>query len=118
MRTHRQWLNYQKLELISDQQSEAKRRDQVVLSAFKNIWDMLLTTLITGSEPRIWQTIDSSGKTGWKVYDPKTERVIQLSSEAEVRTWLDESFSRQATPPYAHLRPSSPYSFGSRRWSV
>ena len=118
MRTHRQWLNYQKLELISDQQSESKRRVQVVLSAFKNIWDMLLTTLTTGAEPRIWQTIDSSGKTEWKIYDPKTEQVIQLSSEAEVRTWLDESFSRQRTPPHPHLMPSSPYSFGYRRWSV
>ncbi|MBW4473630.1 MAG: hypothetical protein KME45_25125 [Stenomitos rutilans HA7619-LM2] len=42
------------------------------------------------SEPEIQQTLDRTGQTWWKVYDPLTGQTAYLESEAEVHIWLEE----------------------------
>lgn len=44
------------------------------------------------SEPQVWQQRDRSGQTYWQVYDPETSRSASLSSEQEVRQWLEQRY--------------------------
>lgn len=45
------------------------------------------------SEPKVWQKFDRQGNPqGWRVFDPGTGRTIALSSELEVRLWLERRF--------------------------
>lgn len=44
----------------------------------------------TRAEPEIRQTLDRTGQTWWKVYDPLTGHTAYLESEAEVQIWLEE----------------------------
>lgn len=41
-------------------------------------------------EPKVCQKSDRAGNTWWSVYDPSTGRSSNLSSEMEVRMWLEE----------------------------
>jgi hypothetical protein len=43
----------------------------------------------TRSEPRITPVTDPLGQTWWKVYNPRTQTLQWLDSEAEVMIWLD-----------------------------
>jgi hypothetical protein len=45
--------------------------------------------LVTRSEPQITAIIDRSGQTWWRAYNPRTQDLKWLDSEAEVRRWLD-----------------------------
>ncbi|BAU15407.1 hypothetical protein LEP3755_59650 [Leptolyngbya sp. NIES-3755] len=53
-------------------------------------WKAISTPV--SSEPRVWQRRDRSGQTYWQVYDPETNRSARLSSEQEVRQWLEQRY--------------------------
>ena len=55
----------------------------------------LITKLQTEPEPKIWEKRDRLGNTFFKVYDPASDRFIYLSSENEVRIWLEERYSHE-----------------------
>lgn len=44
-------------------------------------------------EPKVWEKHDRQGNTFFKVYDPASDRWVYLSSENEVRMWLEERYS-------------------------
>jgi hypothetical protein len=94
MRTQKQWLNYQQLELISEQRSKLRYDYQNGLSVFRKLVQILWMTFTAGTEPCIWKTLDRQGQIQWRIYDPRTRQIIQLASEAAVRTWLDQTFAR------------------------
>ncbi len=43
----------------------------------------------TRSEPRITASVDPSGQTWWRAYNPRTQELKWLASEGEVMQWLD-----------------------------
>lgn len=50
-----------------------------------------LTQFVTGEVKfQIWKTCDRSGRPHWHTYDRLTDRSTSLSSEAEVRFWLEQ----------------------------
>ncbi len=64
------------------------------VSAWGELWSLLNRPLGFGQqssqvEPEIRQTLDQTGQTWWKVYDPRTGQTVFLESEAEVRVWLE-----------------------------
>lgn len=50
--------------------------------------------LTASPEPEVWQTADRSGQTRWHVYDPRTGKITDWETEAEVRVWLEERLHR------------------------
>jgi hypothetical protein len=62
-------------------------------SAFRHGWRTLLNSFETRNEPRIWATRDRHGHQYWHVFDPMTERSWTLSSEEEVRIYLEERYN-------------------------
>jgi YD repeat-containing protein len=55
-------------------------------------WKTLSTP--ASDEPQVRQRRDRSGQIYWLVYDPETNRSARLSSEQEVRQWLEQRFSQ------------------------
>lgn len=109
MRTYRQWLDYQELELISAQEPKLKRKHRIVLSILKDIRNFLLSAF-KGSQLQLWQTVDSDGNIYWNGYDPQTNQSIQLATEEELRVWVDESvFRRQTHTDFNPMLYSCPY---------
>jgi hypothetical protein len=63
-------------------------------SVWEKLWGVLNQPLGFGQQsakarPEIRQTLDQTGQTWWKVYDPLTGQTAFLESEAEVRLWLE-----------------------------
>ncbi|WP_250126747.1 hypothetical protein [Chroococcidiopsis sp. CCMEE 29] len=53
-------------------------------------WKTISTPV--SDEPQVRQRCDRSGQIYWQVYDPATNRSARLSSEQEVRQWLEQRF--------------------------
>ena len=88
MKTQKQWINYQELELIAIPLVK-QCRSQILLSVLRNIWDNLLLSLTISAEPQISQILSAEG-TRWRIYNPQTGKSIVCESEQEVRSWLEE----------------------------
>jgi hypothetical protein len=61
-------------------------------STLKQFWRYLKSAFSGNSEVRVWQC-DRLGQTYWKIYDPLTGYRSTMSSEAEVRVWLEKRYS-------------------------
>lgn len=106
MRSLDQQLNYEHLELIARPSSSTPagvQEPQARLSILKQAASFLQTVaamtmqqLTRSHEPRIWTSIIKSGphagQTQWHVYDPLTHHRAVLSSETDVRVWLDQRY--------------------------
>ncbi|MGB3136758.1 MAG: hypothetical protein WBB18_08130 [Nodosilinea sp.] len=57
---------------------------------FKAAWHAALVRLNTTTEPRVWQSTNTAGKTLWNAYDPMTQLAIDHASADELRVWLEE----------------------------
>jgi len=57
-----------------------------------NFFHTLVVQLTTSTEPRVWQSQDSTGHVLWNAYDAATDRVIRNASEIEVRVWLETRY--------------------------
>lgn len=94
MRTYKQQLNYEELELISPRQPESSAPKLTLLSVLKDIGRYLLSALTKESGLRIWLSQDRFGNIWWNVYDPKTGESVQRDSEQEILIWLEERYYR------------------------
>jgi hypothetical protein len=92
MKTYKQRLNYEKLELISSQELKPQTNDFNLLSVLKKIGNYLLTALTEEPNLHIRQQEHRLGNTSWTVYDPQTGQSTQCSSEEDVRIWIDERY--------------------------
>lgn len=61
-------------------------------ATIKAIWHHLLCTLIESNEIQVWQKTDRYSNTYWQAYDPKTGESTSLSSEAEMRIWIEQHY--------------------------
>lgn len=86
--------NIQKLEQIYNYKPELQQNRPTRKSWLKKIWRSLITVLNDNSEMRIWKTEDRTGRSLWKLYDPITGETFDFNSENDVRTWIEESYSR------------------------
>ncbi len=94
----RQWQRYKELELISDEPKVAASsyvRPLQQGSWLKVLWQIVDVALFRNLESRVWQSVDrQTGQVCWYLYDPDTGRTSQLTSETEVRQWLEKVFRR------------------------
>ncbi|NJO46360.1 MAG: hypothetical protein HC825_05110 [Oscillatoriales cyanobacterium RM1_1_9] len=49
--------------------------------------------LLTGAEPKIWQTQGSDQTQVWHVYDPQTAETLSFDSEMALRAWLEDRYN-------------------------
>ncbi|MCM1983892.1 hypothetical protein [Lyngbya confervoides] len=56
---------------------------------------MAITSFIhSHSDPQIKKRQDRHGNTYYQVYDPQSRRSTSFGSEAEVRYWIEQRYSR------------------------
>jgi hypothetical protein len=55
-----------------------------------NFWQKVKVYFQTSSEPCVWRTLDTLGRTQWHGYDPSTNTTIVSESEEDLRVWLEE----------------------------
>lgn len=90
MQTDMQRALYWKLEQIAEPISSF--RNNGFKSWLTGVWQSIVRYLTTQNEPKIWQSNDWFGHSWWNVYLPETGQTVRLTSEAEVRVWLEENF--------------------------
>jgi len=49
-------------------------------------------TLARGHELQVWCKKDRNGNVYWQAFDPKTHKFTSLSSEAEMRIWIEQRY--------------------------
>jgi hypothetical protein len=59
---------------------------------FKAITEKLIQALTRGHELQVWQKKDRNGNAYWQAFDPKTRKSTSLSSEAEMRIWIEQRY--------------------------
>jgi hypothetical protein len=96
MRTSEQLLQYERLELLSDAPKQAQRpfRSRSPLPWLRKIGQWIAARLVSSDEPQVSKIKGSEGHEFWRIYDPVTRITTTLSSEAEVRMWLDQRYYR------------------------
>lgn len=57
-----------------------------------NFFHTLVAQLTNSTEPRVWQSENSTGHVLWNAYDATTDRIIRNVSETEVRAWLETRY--------------------------
>ncbi|WAL61704.1 hypothetical protein [Thermocoleostomius sinensis] len=72
--------------------TQARQRQFSLRRSFERIWNLLLSAFAESSEPKIYQKHDRDGNVYFKVYDPVTHQTEILTTEQEVRVWLDQRY--------------------------
>lgn len=65
------------------------------ISHFKHHWQQASAFLSDRGNLQIWRSGDRSGNPHWHVYDAQTNHTTNLSSEAEMRIWIEEYYDRR-----------------------
>ncbi|MCA1993165.1 MAG: hypothetical protein LDL41_14180, partial [Coleofasciculus sp. S288] len=61
-------------------------------SVLKKALQRFVEFFSSGHELRIWTTTDHYGNTYWHAYDPVTGKSTHLSSEDEMRVWIERRY--------------------------
>lgn len=69
--------------------SQSQASESKLTQGLRQVWQEVLARLRTSDEPRVWPSRCDDPPT-WNAYDPVTGQSINLVSEAELRTWLEE----------------------------
>ena len=56
------------------------------------LFQSLVAQMTDSSEPRVWQSQDTAGRTLWNAYDGTFNRIIRNASETELRDWLEHRY--------------------------
>lgn len=64
--------------------------------SWTRIWQALTLAFQNwlSEEPQIEQHKNRKGEVEWRIYDPTNDRILWLSSEAEVFEWLESRYHR------------------------
>ncbi|MBE9191970.1 hypothetical protein IQ230_16740 [Gloeocapsopsis crepidinum LEGE 06123] len=89
---YQQWLNYKEQELLVPRSKPASNSKQIQLSGLFNRVRCYFSQLFAFSDEPQVQEIVVDGKMQWKVYDPQSDRTLQLNSSQEVSMWLEERY--------------------------
>lgn len=81
----------EKLEFLYQEPTKGKAKSKFFVP-LKSAWQRLVNFLTTTNELQVWQSSDRHGNTWWNAYDPATGRSTKLSSEAEMRVWIEQRY--------------------------
>jgi hypothetical protein len=93
MRSYADFSSREISQSTSNFDSKNARVQSKIQSVLEHIWNNLFNVLSGNSEVQIQQVRDRFGRSYWRVYDPITGYQNSLSSEAEVRIWLEQRYS-------------------------
>lgn len=79
---------------ISQKQSSIslKKQSRNLVSYLNNCYRWIVEILTRESEPKIQKISDRDGDISWRIYDPATNQFVNLSSETEVRIWIEKRY--------------------------
>jgi hypothetical protein len=60
------------------------------MTIWNRFWNVLGHLLVDPTEPSITRKCDRFGHDTFQVYDPKTQKHGEFSSEQEIRVWLEQ----------------------------
>lgn len=87
------WLEYQRLELISGADThQARSWQQYFWTKLKKLGYFVREYLIDSAQLRVWHSCDSEGKIWWSAYDPNTKQFIDRVSEEQIRIWIEQRY--------------------------
>lgn len=89
MKSQLSWQDYQNLEFPSHL-TPKNRPHRSLKTQLNDLWQSIIASLSTSSEPHVWLTKDGAGHTVWNAYDPVTQRSIEQVSANELRAWLED----------------------------
>ncbi|AFY90329.1 MAG: hypothetical protein CLLPBCKN_008036 [Chroococcidiopsis cubana SAG 39.79] len=64
----------------------------LLIESFKAIIEKLIQALTRSHELQVWRKKDRNGNAYWQAFDPKTRKSTSLSSEAEMRIWIEQRY--------------------------
>lgn len=67
---------------------------QALVTTFKNAGASVVHQLTRPNEVRVWQVSDRQGEICWKAYDPYSNATSYLSSENDLRVWLEQRYAK------------------------
>lgn len=70
--------------------SEAKSNSSSLVSWFSNGWAYLTHHFTRGHQPQVWQQRSAAGDIFYRAYDPQTGRSAYLTSDIDLRIWLEQ----------------------------
>lgn len=65
---------------------------QSLSEKLQKIFQGVIYALTRGHELQVWRKKDRNGNAYWQAFDPKTRRSTSLSSEAEMRIWIEQRY--------------------------
>ena len=68
------------------------RQSNLLKNKLSNLLQSLVAQMTNTSEPRVWKSQDTTGRTQWNAYDGTFNRVIHNASETELREWLEHRY--------------------------
>ncbi len=86
------WLEYQRLEQISEADIQTRSWNLSFWSKLKKLWYFLREYLQDSSQLRVWHSCDRQGKLWWSAYDPNTRQFISQVSEEQIRIWIERRY--------------------------
>jgi hypothetical protein len=78
--------------IVTSSTSPIRRWVSLGFSGLRHMGGAIVRFLAGGSEVRIWQTRTRNGELQWHAYDPNQGHGVTLSSEAEMRAWLEQRY--------------------------
>lgn len=86
------WLEYQRLEQISEADIHARSGKLNFWTKLKKLGHFLREYLKDSSQLRVWYSCDRQGKIWWSAYDPNTRQFINQVSEEQIRIWIERRY--------------------------
>jgi len=72
--------------------TQKTKRSLSIVENFKAIIEKLIRALTRGHELQVWCKKDRNGNVYWQAFDPKNRKSTCLSSEAEMRIWIEQRY--------------------------
>jgi hypothetical protein len=82
----------ERLERIFNQPTQERCIKPKFYTMVTNLIQSIIKGLVVSEELHIWQKCDRFGNNWWHAYDPVTGRYTCVSSEAEIRSWIEERY--------------------------
>lgn len=100
MRTRRQQIEYQQMELLCVPTAPRRTIPAGLTHAVHQLWLLYLKFWNFSTELRIQTATDRDGKVRWQVQDPAGDRPLWFNSEREVLIWLEERHHQRQTDSF------------------
>lgn len=89
MQTEAQRVLYWELEQITEPISSSGNNPSK--GWLTDVWQFIARAMTASDESKVWYSTDWLGHIWWNIYFPRTGQTVRLSSEDEVRIWLEEN---------------------------